>query len=504
VICGEIGASADREEGMTSTPSGVETLPLKVKEQLQLFPSHNSSVSHLTDKTRKHHEWSKQQRLGVLLRDELNFHGADSSYASHDVHAFAAKFPPQLPRAFIRGLTAPGDVVLDPMMGSGTSIVEALLEGRCGIGLDIDPLALRVSQAKTMLLSMDELRDIGRSTVSQAQQFLARKKVEKFLQKFDSRTKEFIDYWFYPHTQRELAALVLAMQTVQASPVRRFLELTFSAIIVTKSGGVSRARDLAHSRPHLDKAKHPKNALEQFSRRLQKNTKSMAYLDAKSTLAASLTGDARSMPLRDEVIDLIVTSPPYANAIDYMRAHKFSLVWLREPVVNLTELRARYIGSEKLNGTQYAELPDKTASIVRQLEARDRRKSSILRKYFTEMRAVLAEMYRVLRQDAPAIIVVGPSIMRGIDVQTHHCLAEMAQETGFSVIGVVQRSLDRNKRMMPARFGKKTDTMIERRMHEEYVIGLLKPSADQSMCCGIKPNPLCPSRSAPASCGLQS
>jgi hypothetical protein len=43
------------------------------------------------------------------------------------------------------------------------------------------------------------------------------------------------------------------------------------------------------------------------------------------------------------------------------------------------------------------------------------------------------------------------------------------------VIGVVQRRLDRNKRMMPARFGKKTDSMIEQRLHEEYVIGLLKP-----------------------------
>jgi hypothetical protein len=151
-------------------------------------------------------------------------------------------------------------------------------------------------------------------------------------------------------------------------------------------------------------------------------------------------------------------------------------VWLGESVVKLTELRARYIGAEKSDGTQYAELPDRTASIILQLHERDRRKASILRKYFTEMRAVLAEMYRVLRKDAAAIIVVGPSIMRGIDVQTHHCLTEMAQETGFSVIDVVQRSLDRNKRMMPARFGKQTKSMIEQRMHEEYVIGLLKPA----------------------------
>ena len=452
---------------MVSTPSGVDALP--IKEQLQLFAS-------LTGKTHKPQALSKRQRLSALLAGDLNFHGEDSGYASHDVHAFAAKFPPQLPRAFIRGLTASGDVVLDPMMGSGTTIVEALLEGRRGIGLDIDPLALRVSHAKTVPMSADELRDIGLKVIAQAQDLLSDNSIERLIQKFDSRTKEFIDYWFYPHTQRELAALVLSMQTVDISLVRRFLELTFSSIIVTKSGGVSRARDLAHSRPHLDIEKTPRNALEQFSLRLQKNIKSIGHLETQGAIIAPLSGDARAMPLKNEVIDLIVTSPPYANAIDYMRAHKFPLVWLGASVVNLTELRARYIGSEKINGAQYAALPDKTESIIQELEKQDRKKSSILQKYFTEMQAVLVEMYRVLRKDSPAIVVVGPSIMRGIDVQTHHCLAEIAQETGFDVIGVVQRSLDRNKRMMPARFGKTTDSMIEQRMHEEYVIGLLKPS----------------------------
>ena len=452
---------------MVSTPSGVDVLP--TKEQLQLFSS-------LNGKTHNPHALNKRQRLSALLAGDLNFHGEDSGYASHDVHAFAAKFPPQLPRAFIRGLTVPGDIVLDPMMGSGTTIVEALLEGRRGIGLDIDPLALRVSHAKTVPMSADELRDIGLKVISQAQDLLSDNGIERLIQKFDSRTKEFIDYWFYPHTQRELAALVLSMQTVDISLVRRFLELTFSSIIVTKSGGVSRARDLAHSRPHLDIEKTPKNALEQFSLRLQKNIKSIGHLETPDAIVAPLPGDARAMPLKNEVIDLIVTSPPYANAIDYMRAHKFPLVWLGASVVNLTELRARYIGSEKINGVQYAALPDKTESIIQELEKQDRKKSSILQKYFTEMQAVLVEMYRVLRKDSPAIVVVGPSIMRGIDVQTHHCLAEIAQETGFDVIGVVQRSLDRNKRMMPARFGKKTDSMIEQRMHEEYVIGLLKPA----------------------------
>jgi hypothetical protein len=114
--------------------------------------------------------------------------------------------------------------------------------------------------------------------------------------------------------------------------------------------------------------------------------------------------------------------------------------------------------------------------IVRQLTDRDVNKAAILRKYFNEIRSVFTEMYRILRYDSVAIIVVGTSVMRGLDIQTHTCLADIASTLGFDVVGVVQRILDRNKRMMPARFGRKTDSMIEQRMHEEYVIGLLKPN----------------------------
>ena len=271
-------------------------------------------------------------------------------------------------------------------------------------------------------------------------------------------------------------ALVLAIESVTEASIRLFLELTLSSIIITKSGGVTLARDLAHSRPHLDKEKVPRNALEQFSLRLQKNLSTIAELTLNHALAAPLAGDAQFMPFADGVIDLIVTSPPYANALDYMRAHKFSLVWLGQSVDNLSKLRAEYIGSERVKGTEFATLPTRPEEIIHRLAQQDGNKGEILRKYFTEMKAVFAEMYRVLRADSSAIVVVGPSVMRGIDVQTHYCLADIATELGFDVVGVVQRMLDRNKRMMPTRFGQKTDSMIEQRMHEEYVIGLLKPS----------------------------
>lgn len=452
-----------------------------LKEQLRLFVFDGSPQPSPDVLIRVQQELSKRERLAILLEGELNFHGEDSGYVSHDLHAFAAKFPPQLPRAFIRGLTSPGEIVLDPMMGSGTTIVEALLEERQGIGLDIDPLAVHLSRVKTTPLDIDSLRDTGYKVISQANTLLFNgETIERELTtRFDERTQTFITYWFLPTTQRELIALVLAIQNVTDTSARHFLELTFSSIIVTKSGGVSRARDLAHSRPHLDETKIPKNALEQFSLRLRKNLSSIAQLKTKGTMAAPLAGDARSMPIADGVIDLIITSPPYANAIDYMRAHKFSLVWFGETIADLSKLRAVYIGSERVGYTRYTTLPDRSETIIRQLAERDRSKAAILRKYFAEMQSALAEMYRVLRNNSAAIVVVGTSVMRGIEVQTHYCLADIAAGLGFDVVGIAQRVLDRNKRMMPTRFGKKTDSMIEQRIHEEYVIGLLKPEYPQ-------------------------
>jgi DNA modification methylase len=448
-----------------------------LKEQLRLFAFDDTKELASAVSLRIQEELSTRDRLEALLQGELNFHGENSSYASHDLHAFAAKFPPQLPRAFIRGLTNPFDIVLDPMMGSGTTVVEALLAGRIGVGLDIDPLALRLGRVKTLPLDTDQLRNTGEFVFSHANKLLSNgKTIERSLTKFDKRTREFIDYWFLPITQRELMALTLAIQAIPDTSQRRFFELTFSSVIVTKSGGVSLARDLAHSRPHLDRTKTPKNALDQFSLRLRKNLISLARLSTNGALASPLAGDARYMPLADGVVDLIVTSPPYANAIDYMRAHKFSLVWLGESVADLSKLRAEYIGSERVAGSQQTSLPARPTSIITRLAERDQSKAAILRKYLGEMKAVFVEMHRVLRVESTAVIVVGTSIMRGIDVETQYCLADIAADVGFDVVRIAQRALDRNKRMMPARFGRKSDSMIEQRMHEEYVIGLLKPA----------------------------
>ncbi|MGH9752352.1 MAG: DNA methyltransferase [Blastocatellia bacterium] len=72
---------------------------------------------------------------------DLNFDSHNTLYATHGLHAYAAKCPPPLVNYAIHYYSSPGETVLDPMAGSGTTLVEARLMGRHARGYDIDPLA---------------------------------------------------------------------------------------------------------------------------------------------------------------------------------------------------------------------------------------------------------------------------------------------------------------------------------------------------------------------------
>ena len=420
--------------------------------------------------------------LRILLSGDLDFQGESGAYASHNLHAFPAKFPPQLPRKFIEGLTDVGDVVLDPMVGSGTTIVEAFLTGRCGIGFDIDPMALRLCRAKVTSLPIEETLTVGQRVIQRALESVRQHQVElghELDSRFGEEERQFINYWFSPPTQLELMALIREIERVSEPDIREFLELTFSAIIITKSGGVSLARDLAHTRPHRVEEKEPRPALEEYRKRFTKNLRSLASLSVGTGRATVCAGNAQVLPLCDESVDLVVTSPPYAaNAIDYMRAHKFSLVWFGHSLASLSRTRQEYIGHDATTGFESVELPEFATQIVSSLQRVDAKKAKVLQRYYSEMTRVLKEMARVLRPGKAAVLVVGDSTMRGMDTETAVCLGEIGKRVGLDLVGTAVRKLDRDKRMMPARKPQREiGSQIEERMHEEYVVGFIKPEA---------------------------
>ena len=348
--------------------------------------------------------------------------------------------------------------------------------GRNSIGVDLDPLAALLCKVRTTKHDSELVIEAGHRVVDKARALAeAGDCGQRLLDEYNEATRKFIDYWFARTTQLELAALLLAIRDEPDEGIRELLQLVFSSVIITKSGGVSLARDLAHTRPHRVEDKTPKNALVVFSSQLERAIKAVREIELMPKGNAKvIPGDCRALPIPSESVDLIVTSPPYANALDYMRAHKFSLVWLGKDIKALSSLRSQYIGSEKQCDVRGVELPSDVEQAIYQLEERDARKARVLKRYFRDVELALKEMHRVLKSEHAAIVVVGPSEMRGLRIETHKHLASIASRLGFDVVNNVRRTLDRNRRMMPVGIVNNGKSVIEQRIHEEFVIGLTK------------------------------
>lgn len=99
----------------------------------------------------------KLTRLVEAARDASPIAGL-----THNFYRYPARFSPKLVRAAIDAFTEPGDLVLDPFVGGGTTLVEAMVSGRHAIGADISSLATFVSEVKTTILSEAELARLSR------------------------------------------------------------------------------------------------------------------------------------------------------------------------------------------------------------------------------------------------------------------------------------------------------------------------------------------------------
>ena len=100
---------------------------------------------------------SREELIQAINEIDWEFNNSDTQYLSHNIHRYSGKFIPQIARSTIELMTDPEEIVLDPYLGSGTTALEAMLLGRKCIGVDLNPLAILISQVKNTVLSEEKL-----------------------------------------------------------------------------------------------------------------------------------------------------------------------------------------------------------------------------------------------------------------------------------------------------------------------------------------------------------
>ena len=386
------------------------------------------------------------------------------------LHPFPAKMAPDIALQCLREM--PDDArILDPMCGSGTVLVEAAKQGICSVGVDSDPLAVAISTVSAATVNLGKVRRIGQSI----EQSIARKRGGKVRLPWidnDPETLKFIGYWFLEDQIAHLRVIAREIADLASKGVGGaemcFFKVALSRLVVTKTRGASLAWDVSHSRPHKVKGENEFCVLDEFSKSMRFLEERVAASEIRRGARIRL-GDARRIgPSRNGGYDAIITSPPYLNAIDYMRGHKMSLVWLGHTVGKLRDIRSENVGSEKKPNSRDA-APDSPL----QFRVGERKYDNAIARYGQDVRKLLRVFHRVLKKRGNLVMVVGDSRIRGKVVENSAIIKSLADaHGGFRLINESTRDIPENRRYLPV--GKNAGESLNKRMKQEHILTFKK------------------------------
>lgn len=404
---------------------------------------------------------------GALFSLRLSNNTTD---VTHALHRFPAKFVPQVPRWALTQFSGPSSTVLDPFMGSGTTLVEVLLNGGHGFGIDIDPLARLISRAKTEMPAPARIRELGARLATSWQP--AADLVPPMLDLRD------FDHWFSERTWRDTAGLLRTIQTLPCGePERRFVLAVFSSVLrwVSNADDQSQKTYVSGTLP-----KSPPAVREAFWRSFHRAVAGLEALHRATRPGAHARvlddADARAIPLPAGSVDLIVTSPPYLDSVDYMYNFMLEYFWLG-PLLGVPTRRAfnvrrrEYLGAKSPHNGP-ADAPDTIRDLVASDHISEERRRAA-HAYFSGMAQHFREANRVLRADGRYVLVVGNSQTQSGILPVHDCLIRLAAQQGLRLEKAFGYRVRRHYMKFP-RAGRGGIILID------WVIVLQKASGDAS------------------------
>ncbi|CAN5449453.1 hypothetical protein BH10ACT3_BH10ACT3_00170 [soil metagenome] len=357
---------------------------------------------------------AKQRFLSELQEVDWDFTGQSMGDGFSRFHWHPARFLPQLPAILISALSEPGDHVLDPFCGSGTTLVEARLQGRVALGIDTNPVAALIAAAKTAPFDRDSFDRFVVSTLDSVANSLGTfggrlDAVSANIPNLDEQQR-----WYH---ERTLAELGVIWHTLNHAEPAYYLAgaATFSSIL----------REVCSQDKHwgwicdnvTPKTLVYRDAVTSFANKLQEYGASARDLNdiADQSLECRVaTGECANQLATEptDSIDLVVTSPPYFGVTDYAKAQRLSFLWFGFP----------------LEATRQSEAGARSK----------RRRKTALTEFLRDMEDSFVQIARVLKPGAFCAIVLGESPARAAHLDE---LEEVIGRSGLRVEQRIERRL---------------------------------------------------------------
>jgi DNA modification methylase len=392
-------------------------------------------------------------------------------YGSHGIHEYRGKFFPQLVRSLLN-ISGSGrnSIVVDPMCGSGTTLVEASTIGCTSFGLDMNPLSVLMSQTKTEILDIEAKElffeyKLLETNVLTTQNINQEQNIE-VLPWFSGLPKQDGDYlkrWFASSVLLQLDPITIHIQKIAQPAIHKLFLITLSNIL--RSVSWQKDDDLRVRKQYIPDTNVDVTRI--FLEELQASVKSiLAFLlegqESKRGVATVFEDDARhaDMVLSNIVgqVDTIITSPPYATALPYLDTDRLSLSYLnllsrpkhrkRDYTMignrEITEKsRQNYLELYRRNKASFPAEISHVIDLIHSLNTnadvgfRRRNLSALLAKYFLDMREVMQKFVLLLRPGGYAYVVIGNNHTTAggqlIEIATDNLLSQLGESVGLKL-----------------------------------------------------------------------
>lgn len=393
----------------------------------------------------------------MLSQEEWTFLNVSTKNYTHAIHLYPARMHPEIARKLITKYARDKrKVVFDPFMGSGGVLLESILHGNNAIGFDINPFAVLLSQVKTTVIKrgLESKLEIIMSNTNR--DFKNNKKHEKEIPNSYDTEK-----WFKPEVLRLLAILKHNIYKIKNINILNFFKICLS-LTMRKSSYQRNASWKTHRMSTSDIARFHPRPLEMFQEISKANIAMMQSLAdvAPSGKAHPTLGDSRDLEagfvglesvLRNDRVDLVVTSPPYGDhhtTVAYGQFSRHSGHWL-----DLPDEQVKKVDRIGLGGRAYNDMSDLgSVTLNKTLDKIYRKdvKMTVNRApyrgkeayaFFADLDLCLEQISNRMTPKSRACFVVGNRTVRRVIVPTDIILGELGRKHGLTVENVIPRNI---------------------------------------------------------------
>lgn len=405
-----------------------------------------------------------------------DFRTANTKQFTHCFHGYPAMMIPQVAARIIDEIAPSANRLFDPYCGTGTSLVEAKLRGIEAFGIDLNPLARLIAQAKTTPLSLQILDLYLKEYVNYS-----------FAARFDIYTVNVVtpnfpnkDFWFREREQHDLAIIKRFIDNIQEPDIAQFFRIAFSETVressLTKKSEFKLVRmseeQIAKFEPDVfgimeSKLSRNRNGLKEFIKALEHKHLSHIHICNTDT-AHSLPHD-----IEPESIDIVVTSPPYGDSrttVAYGQFSRLANQWLG--VEDASQVDNQLMGGKKLLQTKRFDIPILDETIER-IAAIDERRAMEVASFYQDYARSIHNVAQTLVRGGYACYVVGNRRVKGIQLPTDEITRALFEQANFIHHSTIIRSIP-NKRMPSKNSPSNVPGMTDETMSNEYIVILQK------------------------------